>query len=464
MHATGSRNQGGAEPLSRFLREARPSWEEALASLVALPTVSADPACRTAIRRAAAQAAALIRSAGGRARVVSTPGHPVVLGWMGRNPAHPTVLLYNHLDVQPADPAEWRTPPFSMVRRRGRYYGRGTTDDKGPALTLLWAAAYARARGLPLNFVLVWEFEEEIGSPHLEAVLAARRRDLACDAVVVSDTVWVSADRPALTYGLRGLVAATLELSTGSRETHSGLVGGAARNPLTELCALAGSCYDEARGRVRIPGFYRGVRRLTPRERRWFASSGFRTRDFAAAHGLTTLRTRGRGEVMEAIWARPTFEVHGVDGGYRGPGVKTVVPPRAALKVSMRLVPDQDPARVFALFRDHARRRLPGVRVRCDALLAPYLTSPDHPLLAAAARALEWGFGRRPALIREGGSIGAVVSLHRVLSAPVILMGLSLPTHRYHGPDEYFEWRQVQGGVRSLVSLFSEIASGGTGP
>jgi acetylornithine deacetylase/succinyl-diaminopimelate desuccinylase-like protein len=441
--------------LDRYVEQSRPRFEEWLGRLVEVPTVSMDPARREDVRRGAAVAVEYLKELKADAAIVETGGHPLVVGGWVRNPAWPTVTVYNHLDVQPAVEPEWTREPFKFSAEGGHYYGRGTTDDKGPALTALLAARFAVERGVPLNIQFLWELEEEIGSPHFAAGLG---RAVKSDSVVVSDTIWLAGGRPATPYGLRGNLAARLTLETAGREAHSGLTGGVARNPLAELAAVVAACADAKTGRVAIPGFYKSVKPLGQADRAQFLKSGFQVKTFAAAHQLTRLRARDRSEVMRRLWAEPTFEVHGFVGGYTGPGVKTSIPPRAEAKVSMRLVPDQDPAAVFSLFRKHVRKLNPDVRVEADGMLRPYAADLGGPYAEALRKALRFGFGKDPAFIREGGSIGAVVTMAERWKAPVMFLGLSLPEHGYHAPNERFDWGQASGGMRAFVKYFDEIS------
>ena len=353
---------------------------------------------------------------------------------------------------------EWTREPFKFSVHGDHYYGRGTTDDKGPALTALLSAHYVVEQNLPLNIQFLWEFEEEIGSPHFAKGLKGAAWLRSPDSVVVSDTIWLAGGRPAAPYGLRGNLAARLTLETATREAHSGLTGGVARNPLTELAAVVSACVDAKSGRVTIPGFYRAVKPPGKADRAQFLKSGFQVAPFAAAHQLTKLRTRDRAAVMRRLWAEPTFEVHGFVGGYTGPGVKTSIPPRAEAKVSMLLVPDQEPAAVFSLFRKYVRKLNPDVRVEVDGMLRPYAADLGGPHAEALRKALRFGFGKEPAFIREGGSIGAVVTMAERWKAPVMFLGLSLPEHGYHAPNERFDWGQASGGMKAFVKYFEETS------
>ena len=444
--------------LDQYIQRSRPRFEEWLGRLVEVPTVSMDPARRQDVRRGAEVAVEYLKELKADAAIVETSGHPMVVGGWVRNPAWPTVTVYNHLDVQPAMEPEWTREPFTFAVDGDHYYGRGTTDDKGPALTALLAAHFAVERGVPLNIQFLWELEEETGSPHFSEGLAKADALQRPDSVVVSDTIWLAGGRPAAPYGLRGNLAARLTLETAKREAHSGLTGGVARNPLTELAAVIAACVDAKSGRVAIPGFYRAVKPLGKADRRQFLKSGFQVAAFASAHQLTKLRVRDRAAVMRRLWAEPTFEIHGFVGGYTGPGVKTSIPPRAEAKVSMRLVPDQDPAAVFSLFRKYVRKLNPDIRVEADGMLRPYLADLGGPYAEAVQKALRFGFGKDPVFIREGGSIGAVVTMAERWKAPIMFLGLSLPEHGYHAPNERFDWGQASGGMKAFVKYFEEVS------
>ncbi len=444
--------------VNSYVAGARPGFEEMLGELVQIPTISADPDHRQDVDRGARLAVQLLERVGATAEVVDTPGNPVVLGKLLTAPSNPTIAIYNHLDVQPAQEPEWTRDPFSFRAEDGLYYGRGCTDDKGPALTALLAAHFAVSAGVPLNFHFVWETEEEIGSPNFEHFIQSRRPELDTDSVLVSDTVWLARDIPAIPYGLRGMVGVRLVLETAQKDAHSGLTGGAARNPLGELCRVIDRCYDAATGEVLIPGFYDKMDPIEEEEMAGFLASGFDVDRFLGVHGLTSPRTRDPREIIERIWCRPTFEVHGISGGYVGPGLKTVVPPRAEAKVSMRLVPRQDPDHILDLLRDHVKHINPDVSLEPAGSLRPYLGEFRGAHSEAARKAIRFGFDKEPAFIREGGSIGAVVTMQEHLAAPITLIGLSLPEHGYHAPNEYFDWGQASGGIKALARYFSEVS------
>jgi acetylornithine deacetylase/succinyl-diaminopimelate desuccinylase-like protein len=452
------RETGILRPHVQGLRE---QFEDQLAALVDIPSVSMDPGRKGDMDRCAALAGEYLSAAGAQVSLVETGGPPLVLGRIIRDPSFPTVTVYNHLDVQPADPHEWKTPPFTFTRAGERWHGRGTTDDKGPALTALYGAKLALDDDVRLNIQFLWELEEEIGSPHFEAGLrAAMSGDapFATDSVVVSDTIWISAGRPAIPYGLRGLLGFSVRLETGAKAVHSGTTGGAARNPVGELCELISRCYDARTGRVKIPGFYDDVRKLTAAERKGFARAGFSRKRFMAAHELHGVRFAEDARLMEAIMAAPTFEVHGLVGGYTGPGVKTIVPHVAEAKLSTRLVPDQDPKKVFKLVKAFVRKHCPDAVVTHESTLEPYVGELGGPYHDAAVEAMKGSFGREPAFTREGGSIGAVLTMRRLLRAPIVFLGLSLPEHGYHAINENYDWTQASGGMEMFYRYFHRLA------
>jgi acetylornithine deacetylase/succinyl-diaminopimelate desuccinylase-like protein len=339
-----------------------------------------------------------------------------------------------------------------------RYIGRGSTDDKGPALTALFGARYALEQGTPLNIQFIWELEEEIGSPNFEHFVQENVSRISTDSIAVSDTIWISRGKPAVPYGLRGLAPIRLVLETGTKDVHSGLTGGAARNPIAELCQVIADCHDARTGKVKIPGFYDDVAKVTRSELNNFMASGFTVKKFKAAHELKKIRSDQSTDVVKRIWASPTFEVHGIAGGYTGPGVKTAIAPKAEAKISMRLVPNQNPDRIFRLVRDFIKKRNPDIQVFPESFLKPFLGPNDGPYADASRDAMRTAFGKDPAFVREGGSIGAVVTMHKYLKAPIVFLGLSLPEHGYHAPNENFDWEQASGGMRMFARYFETVS------
>ena len=447
-----------------YCESQRGSYEKTLRELVEIPSVSADPKHHTDVSSVVSQAAALMTQLGAETRVLETGGHPLLHARFDHAPDAPTITVYNHLDVQPAELADgWRSDPFKFTKDRDRYWGRGTTDDKGPALAALWGAKYAIGHDAPVNIHFLWEAEEEIGSPHFESTIKKHTERMKTDSVVVSDTVWVSREQPACPAGLRGLQGFRISLETGATDQHSGTSGGAARNPVAELCQLIAACFDARTGEVKIPGFYDDVIEPTEAELADLQKSGFTTEAFMRDHEFKSLRVEDPVEIMKRIWCAPTFEVHGISGGYQGPGVKTIVPPRATAIVSCRLVPDMDTDKIARLVESFVKARNPDVEVEIEHGLPAYRGRIDGPHPDAIRAAMHFAFEKDPVFVREGGSIGAVVSMENVLDAPVYFLGLSLPEHGYHAPNENFDWRQAEGGMVAFADYFRRVGEMGRG-
>jgi acetylornithine deacetylase/succinyl-diaminopimelate desuccinylase-like protein len=449
------------KPLVAFANKERDRFETALRQFVDIPTVSADADRLPDIRRCAELAASTIRDFGGEADVLETDGNPIVHGRFNSGSNLPTVTVYNHLDVQPAsrETEPWTTDPFTFVQNGDRYLGRGTTDDKGPALTALFGIRAAREAGVKANMHLLWELEEEIGSPSFDGAMKKYGKQLATDSVLVSDTIWVSRQRPACPAGLRGLQGFELILETAATDQHSGVTGGAARNPIGELMKLVSEMYDATTGKVKIKGFYDDIEQPSKKELADFRASGFTVKNFKKDHGFKSIRTEDADAVMKSIWAMPTFEVHGLVGGYTGPGIKTIIPPRATVKISCRLVPNQDPKKIMKLVRAFVKQRNPDVKIVAEASMLPYKAPTRGPLADAVRSSMKFAFGREPVFVREGGSIGAIVSMEKVLKVPVLFLGLSLPEHGYHAPNENYDWQQASGGMVAFAKYFDEIAN-----
>jgi acetylornithine deacetylase/succinyl-diaminopimelate desuccinylase-like protein len=446
--------------LAAWAAKERNHFESTLQQFVEIPSVSADPDRAKDIQRCADAAAQLIRDFGGEAKILKTDGNPLIHGRFAAGRKAPTLTVYNHMDVQPAsrETEPWDTDPFVFTKKGDSYFGRGTTDDKGPALSALWGIRAAREAGIPLNLNVLWELEEEIGSPNFEAGIRKHAKVLATDHLLVSDTIWVSRSRPACPAGLRGLQGFTLSLETGETDQHSGVTGGAARNPIGELMQLVSQMYDARTGRVKIKGFYDNVVPPSKGELADFRNSGFTIRQFKKDHKFKSIRSNDAVDVMKRIWAMPTFEVHGLVGGYTGPGIKTVIPPRAEVKISCRLVQNQDPLRIQKLVREFVKKNNPDVTIHNEGEMWPYKAPTEGPLADAVKDAMKFAFGREPVFVREGGSIGAVISMEQVLETPVMFLGLSLPEHGYHAPNENYDWRQASGGIIAFVKYFDNVA------
>ncbi len=438
---------------------------EELLELLRVPSVSAFSEHRGDVARAAAMlATGLERSGMEHVEVVPTAGHPqVVADWL-HAPGRPTVLCYGHYDVQPAAQEDgWSAPPFEPVLRGGDVIARGASDDKGQVLIhmkALESLLVAEGR-LPVNVRVVLEGEEESGGDSLERFMAEDPGRLACDAVLVSDTAMFAPGVPTVTVGLRGLCYVELAASGPARDLHSGGYGGAAPNPLFSLAQLVGALKD-ADGRIQVPGFYDRVVPPGAAELAGWAALPFDEEAYRRDEvGARALAGEPGYPVLVRTWARPTLDVHGMPGGFTGPGAKTVIPARASAKVSMRLVPDQDPAEILRLFSAHVAALVPRgieLEVRSLGLAEPVLVDPDGPFVAAARRALGEVWGREAVTVRSGGSIPVVTAFRRHLGAPSVLMGFALPGDGAHGPDEKFAVASLQRGIHAVIRFLETLA------
>ena len=438
-----------------------------LLELLAIPSISADPAHAGDVRRSAEHVAGLLGAAGlEHVQLLETGGGAglpaVYADWLHAGDDKPTVLVYGHHDVQPVDPlAEWDAAPFDPVIEDGECRARGAIDDKGQVLYQIEAArGLLEERGaLPVNLGFLVEGEEEIGSPHFERLLTDKGELLACDVIVVSDTGMVSPEVPSATVSMRGLVGFDVAIRTASTDLHSGMWGGTVPNAARIVASLAASLHD-GRNRVTIPGFYDRVAPLSEAEQasldaQPFDEGGFR----AQAGGVAFLDGEEGYSPLERIGVRPTAEVVGIRGGYAGPGIKTIVPATAGFKVALRLVPDQRPEEIDAAFRAWVAARVPpGVEVTITAEggVAPARTPIDHPATQALAGAIEAVWGKAPLWTREGGS-GPEEALGRVLGAPVLFLGVGLPDDRIHAPNERMVMDQFWKGLLAAAELLERL-------
>jgi acetylornithine deacetylase/succinyl-diaminopimelate desuccinylase-like protein len=450
--------------LERYFAEHHARFEQELFEFLRIPSVSARSEHNGDTARAAEWLAAAMRRSGIESEVLSTPGHPIVLGeWRNAGPDAPTVLIYGHYDVQPPEPLElWTTPPFEPSVRDGRVYARGSVDDKGQLYLHVKALeAHLAARGtLPVNVVVLAEGEEEVGSDHLADFVEQNAARLRADVVVISDSTMFAPGLPTLLFSLRGLAYLQIDVQGPNRDLHSGSYGGAVVNPAMALARILATFHD-ADGRVAIEGFYDEVREWGPAVRDQIRALPFDEEEFRGETGASALGgERGFG-VLERLWTRPTCEVNGLLSGYTGEGAKTVLPARAMAKVSFRLVPDQDPTRIAELAKAHVARVAPkGVTVEVRALHGgrPWKAEPSGPLFEAARRALSAAFGREPVLAGEGGSIPVVDDFERILGAPVLLIGFGLPGENAHAPDEWMSLDNFSKGMRAIAVLWDEMA------
>lgn len=437
---------------------------EDLLTCLRFPSVSTDPKHQPDVRACAEWLVEKLRSMGLAVALHETPGHPVIVAKNAHLPGRRTVLLYGHYDVQPPEPHhEWRSPAFEPTIRDGRIWCRGATDNKGQLMAHVSGIAETLAQhgDLPVNLTILFEGEEEIGSPNLKPFLEAHREELACDVVAISDTGMVAPGIGTFTYGLRGIACLEARVHGPAIDLHSGIFGGAVANPATVAARLAASLHD-AEGRVAIPGFYDGVRDLQDWERAAWAELGDGDAETLELTGSPALFGEPGYTERERRWARPTAEVNGIGGGWQGAGSKTVIPREAFVKISFRLVPDQDPARILDLAEAHLRAHLSaGARLEIHRghTGQAYLMDPQSPFGLAARRALEKTFGGNVALIREGGSIPIVQAFKDVLGVDTLLLGLALPDCQAHAPNENFPITNFEAGIRLNQELLRELAS-----
>ncbi len=428
-----------------------------------IPSVSARSEHNGDTARAAEWVAQSLRSAGLTAEVIATAGHPVVLGeWRHAGAGAPTILIYGHYDVQPAEPLDlWSSPPFEPTVREGKIYARGSVDDKGQLFLHVKALeAHLAARGaLPINVIVLAEGEEEVGSEHLAQFVEHHAARLACDAVVISDSSMFAPGLPSILSSLRGLAYFQIDVQGPSGDLHSGSYGGAVVNPAMALARILATMHD-ADGHIAIPGFYDKVREWDETARGQIRSLPFDEGEFLREVGASALGGEKGFSTLERIWTRPTCEVNGLLSGYTGEGAKTVLPAKAMAKVSCRLVPDQTPDDIEKLMDEHVHRVAPrGVSVTVTHLHGgrPWRAELEGPLFDAARRALAAAFGKEPVITGEGGSIPVVGDFQSILRVPVLLIGFGLPGENAHAPNEWFSDENFVKGMKAVAGLWDEF-------
>ncbi len=472
-----------------YARENGARFVEELKDLLRIPSVSTDPERAGDVRRAAEFVADGLRGAGlENVRLIETSteaeavetqiasvddnkngkgkkarkGHPLVYGeWMGAGAGKPTILLYGHYDVQPAEPLdEWKNPPFEPEERNGNLYARGAVDDKGQ----MWIHVKAleslmKAEGsLPVNVRVIVEGEEEVGGEGIAAFVREHGEQLKADCAIVSDTDMFAPDLPTLCVGLRGMIYTELEVHGAATDLHSGMYGGAAPNPFVAAAQIIAGL-KRTDGRIAIPGFYNGIEEPTKAELEAWRSLPFDEEAYRAKQvGSPALTGEMMFSVLERTWARPTMDVHGIAGGFTGVGAKTVIPAKATAKISFRLVPGMDPAETFAKYKAFVEEIVPeGVTVEVRLIHSgdPFVVSTDNPFIGAATEALKEVFGKETVFVRGGGSIPIIGDLANVLGIPTVMMGFGLPDDNLHAPNEKFNLSNFHRGVESLVRFLT---------
>lgn len=450
-----------------WIEKNRSLWIHDLKQWLAIPSVSAQGEHDVDIHAAAEWAAFYLRGAGLTATLIKTPRHPCVLATTPDGlcpPDAPHVLLYGHYDVQPAEPLElWKSPPFTPTIRDGKIFARGASDDKGQVFCHLAALAAWKqiAYELPVRLTVLLEGEEEIGSPNLRAVMTENANRLAsARTLIISDSSQFAPGVPAIITALRGLVYYQVVVSGANTDLHSGIYGGAVANAANALCQILGQLHD-GRHRVTIPGFYDEVLLPEPELRTAWGKLPFDEANLARELAVPELSGEVGFTTLERRWCRPTLDINGLTSGYQGAGAKTVLPATASAKVSMRLVPNQDPTKIAAAFEKHIRQLTPAgitVKLECLSSSAAALMPTDSPAITAAVEACEEGMGKKPVFVREGGSIPVVSWFKEMLGIDSVLLGFGLPDDNLHAPNEKMDVDCFYAGIRTAAALYDRLA------
>lgn len=454
------------ENIQKYIDANIEHFNNELFDLLRIPSVSTDTRHKGDVNNAANYLNERFKDAGlENVTIYKTAGHPIVYGdWLHAGADKPTVLFYGHYDVQPPDPLDlWTNDPFEPTVIDGKVYARGSADDKGQVYIHVKAiSAYLKTGSpIPVNVKIIIEGEEEIGSPNLIPFLESHKDLLACDMVTISDTSMFAEDVPSITYGLRGLAYMEVEVFGPNRDLHSGVYGGAVANPLNVLCEMIASLKDK-NGVIQIPGFYDKVKPLTDEERAAYKALPFDEGAYAKELGVDETYGEWGYSSLERATGRPTLDVNGIWGGYQGEGAKTVLPAKAAAKISMRLVPDQNPDEISRLFEEHFNKIAPNsVRVEVHAHHGgyPVITELDFYGMRAAAQAFEDIYGKSPLFTREGGSIPIVAAFKNILGVSSILMGFGLNSDNIHSPNEKFSLKDFHRGIKTSARFLEVLAS-----
>jgi acetylornithine deacetylase/succinyl-diaminopimelate desuccinylase-like protein len=452
------------EQVLRTIDSRKEASVKGLSEFLSIPSVSTKPTHAADVRRCAQWLSGQLQSLEMAAQVRETGGHPLVLAQSQHKPGRPTVLFYGHYDVQPPEPEDkWISKPFEPAVRDGAIYARGAADDKGQVWAHVEAIrAWQEHGGVPVNLTVLIEGEEEIGSENLERFVQENREELKADIAVISDTGQFSRGNPAITYGLRGLVYCEVFITAADHDTHSGMYGGSIPNPANVLVELLATLHDRD-GRVNVPGFYDDVKPLADAERDAWRKLPFDEKQFLRELKLEQTFGEPGYSTLERRWARPTCDINGLTSGYQGHGAKTIIPSTASAKVSMRLVPNQDPQKIVAAFEQALRERCPKtvkIEFARHGLAGPVLVPREGKAMQLAAEAIKEGFGVAPTLIREGGSIPVVGLFKSTLGIDTLLIGFGLPDDRVHSPNEKFDLDALHHGTRTAAVLYAKLGAG----
>ncbi len=442
----------------RFLTE--------LFDLLRIPSVSADSRHKGDVRKAAEYVAQKLKEAGAdKVELMETKGHPIVFGEKISDPQKPTVLVYGHYDVQPPDPLNlWTSPPFEPTVKDGKIYARGACDDKGQVYMHIKAFEIMMKQNLlSCNIKFMIEGEEEVGSEHLGEFVKENKSKLKADVILISDTSLISLDQPSITAGLRGLSYMEVEVTGPNRDLHSGVYGGAVANPVNVLCEMIASMHDED-GRITIPGFYENVAELLPAERKAINNAPFDQNEYNRELGIDEAQGEKGYTTLERTGIRPTLDVNGIWGGYTGEGAKTVLPAKGHAKISMRLVPNQNPQQITDLFTKHFISIAPkSVKIKVIAHHGgePAVTPTDSKAFKSASKAFEEVWGKTPIPTRDGGSIPIVALFKKELGLDTVLMGFGLDTDALHSPNEHYGIKNFLIGIETIVAFYKHFGKNG---
>lgn len=456
-----------SKDLEKFLTDNDARIRDELFEFLRIPSVSAKSDHNADTAKAADWVKASLDRIGVPAKIHKTEGHPVVVGEWRNAPGAPTVLIYGHYDVQPVEPLDlWTSPPFEPTVRDGKIYARGSVDDKGQLFLHIKAleAHLAVRKKLPLNIIVLFEGEEEIGSEHLSPFVEKQKKLLAADGVVISDSAMFAPGQPSILSSLRGLAYFEIHVEGSTGDLHSGSYGGAVVNPAAALARIISTLHDSD-GHIAIAGFYDKVREWDAKVREQMRSLPFDDATLIHETGVSALGGEKGYTTLERLWTRPTCEVNGLLSGWTGEGAKTVLPAKAMAKVSCRLVPDQDPADIEKLMKAHVAKVAPkGVKATVKHLHGgkPWRAELSGPLFDAARAALKSAFGKEPVIVGEGGSIPVVGDFARILGAPVLLVGFGLPGENAHAPNEWMSEENFRRGMVAMAALWDEYAAVGS--
>ncbi len=454
------------QEIKKYVADHKQRFLDELFELLRFPSVSADPQYKEEVLKTADFVAQKLRDAGAdKVEVCPTAGYPIVYGEKIIDPGKPTVLVYGHYDVQPADPLElWHTPPFEPTIRDEKIYARGACDDKGQFYMHVKAfELMMQTNGLPCNIKFMIEGEEEVGSNNLGTFVQQNKERLKSDVVLISDTAMISMENPSLETGLRGLSYLEVEVTGPNRDLHSGVYGGAVANPATILCQLIASLHDE-NNRITIPGFYDDVLELSQTERDALNRAPFDLEDYKKDLAIEEIWGEKGYSTIERTGTRPTLEVNGIWGGYIGEGAKTVLPSKASAKISMRLVPNQQSDKITKLFKDHFEKIAPKyvkVKVTPHHGGEPVVTPTDSVAYRAAQKAIAESFGKEPIPTRGGGSIPIVALFEKELGIKTVLMGFGLDSDNLHSPNEKYDIANYYKGIETIPlfhKYFAELS------